>query len=238
MRVVKFVVLSAFLSFFSLGLGAQGREIAVSAGGNVPMYDDTGSDAMLGVDYSWFKRSGLGFRAGLQWTESFADIDNSFGMPIAVVYRTHTLDSSQRLLNGAIGAADAAWYGDSFLGVIGAFLVNLISDFDFFAGVTPGYTAGASSFPSRELFAGGWEEDWTEKRRDFSLSLDAGFSLNYRIWRFRLKLVPAFHYNLVGNAVYRYQEVLDTADGPEVVASEYKPLRWVFTFNGSLAFAF
>ncbi len=238
MRIIRFLLLAAFVSCSFIPAGAQGREVAFSAGVNVPMYKGAGNDLMLGMDYSWFRRSGLGFRAGIQWTESISNVDDSFGVPLAVVYRTISIDTPERLAGGFAGAADAVWSGNSGLGVVGAFLLGLISDFEFFAGVTPGYTAGSSSLPSRDYFAGGWQEDWTEKYRDFFFSLDAGFSLNYRIWRFRLKLMPAFHYNLIGNCASRYMEAHDGSDGPVVTADESRPLRWFFTFNGALAYSF
>ena len=123
-------------------------------------------------------------------------------------------------------------------GIIGAFLVNLFSDVEFFAGVTPGYIAGASERPKRTSWGTSmpyWEDTWVEKKNAFSLDLDAGVTLNYSIWRFDLKLTPAFHYNLTGNYL---QHVDSGENGPEVLKSTTTPLRWFFTLNGGLSFRF
>lgn len=36
----------------------------------------------------------------------------------------------------------------------------------------------------------------------FTLSADAGFDVIFRFWRFDIKVMPAFHYNITNN--YRY----------------------------------
>ena len=80
-----------------------------------------------------------------------------------------------------------------------------------------------------------WEDTWVEKKNAFSLTLDAGITLNYSIWRFDLKLTPAFHYNLTNNYLYH---VDSGENGPEVLKSTTTPLRWFFTLNGGLSFRF
>ena len=74
------------------------------------------------------------------------------------------------------------------------FLMSLFSDMEFFAGLTPGYVAGSSSTPSKSAWGDYWQHHattWTEKGSAFSLSIDAGMCLNYSIWRFDIKLMPA-----------------------------------------------
>ena len=122
-------------------------------------------------------------------------------------------------------------------GIIGGFLLNLFSDMEFFAGMTPGYIAGASEMPvnaSEMMSRPYWEDVWVEKKNAFSLNLDAGMTLNYSIWRFDLKLTPAFHYNLTGN----YLHHVAAYEAGKAVKETMTPLRWFFTLNGGLSFRF
>ena len=224
---------------------AQTRDIGLQVGLNVPMSDKSmiGSDMMLGVSYGQFHYNGLGFRAGFQYAASTANINDVFGVPVAFAYRTKSKSAQERFETGAIGARDAMVYRHPYgsgnaMGFLGGFLVNLFSDMEFFAGVTPGYIAGASERPGRTSWGTAmpyWEDTWVEKKNAFSLTLDAGMTLNYSIWRFDLKLTPAFHYNLTGNYL---QHVDSGENGPEVLKSTTTPLRWFFTLNGGLSFRF
>ena len=244
MRISKLII--AFTAILlTVSATAQTKDISLLAGVNVPMYKGTGTDAMLGVSYGQFFGNGLGFRTGVQWTQTVAEIDNSFGVPIAFAYRTPSRTAKERLRSGAAGARDAVeyWgpYGnaeDTSRGLLAGFLMNLISDVEFYAGVTPGYVAGSSTTASREAWGPNWEfrrEVWMEKKTPLSLSLDAGMCINYSIWRFDIKLMPAFHYNLTDNYV-RHSTLYDTMAGSQ--KEDVTPLRWFFTLNGGLAFRF
>ena len=210
----KLIFIFALLAFSGKAV-AQSRDIGLQVGLNVPMAQNVriGSDLMMGVSYGQFYYNGLGFRTGFQYAASTANINDVFGVPVAFAYRTHSKSAGERLESGAAGAWNQMMYRGTHrsdaTGVLGGFLLNLFSDMEFFAGATPGYIAGASSLE-------------VEKRHDFSLTLDAGMSLNYSIWRFDLKLTPAVHYNLTNN--YLYQTTT--------------PLRWFFTLNGGLSFRF
>ena len=48
--------------------------------------------------------------------------------------------------------------------------------------------------------------------------------------------MPAFHYNITNNYRYHIQEGIRGSD--EVLRSSVKPIKWLFTFNGGLAFRF
>ena len=224
---------------------AQSRDIGLQVGLNVPVSEKVmiGSDMMLGVSYGQFYYNGLGFRTGFQYAASTADINDVFGVPVAFAYRTHSRSAQERLETGVVGARDAVVYrhpyGSGSVGdFLGGFLVNLFSDMEFFAGMTPGYIAGTSETPGKTSWGTSrqyWEDTWVEKKHAFSLTLDAGMTLNYSIWRFDLKLTPAFHYNLTGNYLYH----IDSGEnGPDVLRSTTIPLRWFFTLNGGLAFRF
>lgn len=212
---------------------AQSRDIGLQVGVNVPVSQTVGigSDMMLGVSYGQFHYNGLGFRAGFQYAASTASINDVFGVPVAFAYRTRSKSAQERFESGIIGAWNAG-------GFLAGFLVNLFSDMEFFAGMTPGYIAGASERPGRSSWGTSrpyWEDTWVEKKNAFSLTLDAGMALNYSIWRFDLKLTPAFHYNLTNNYLYH---VDSGGNGPEVLKSTTTPLRWFFTLGGGLAFRF
>ena len=241
---MKLIFMGALLALYANAF-AQSRDIGLQVGINVPMSDKSmiGSDLMLGVNYGQFNYRGFGFRTGFQYAASTANINDVFGVPVAFAYRTRSKSARERFESGAIGAREAMVYrhpyGNGDAGdFLGGFLVNLFSDREFFAGVTPGYIAGASETPAKasEMMPRPyWEDVWVEKKNAFSLTLDAGMTLNYSLWRFDLKLTPAFHYNLTGNYLYH---VDSGENGPEVLKSTTTPLRWFFTLNGGLSFRF
>ena len=236
----RFLLLAASVCLLCNNAFAQTQDVSLQVGLNLPMTKSgIGSDVMFGVNYGRFHYNGLGFRAGFQYAASTADIDDVFGLPVAFAYRTSSKSAGERLQTGASGAKDALIYRDGDLSdLLGGFLLNLFSDMEFFAGVTPGYIAGRSEDPSTASWGDKWqywETSMVEKRRDFSLTLDAGFSLNYSIWRFDLKFTPAVHYNLTGNYVYH---VTSGSGGAEAMKRMKYPLRWFFTLNGGLAFRF
>lgn len=221
---------------------AQTSDISVSAGVNVPIYKDIESDATLNVTYGRFNNKGYGFRIGARWNLSTADIDHSIGIPIAFGFRTRTYNTSERIESGVTGAMDAMKYGhysneNNVKNAAGGFLMNLFSDMEFFIGLTPGYVAGTSSFASKNSWGDSWqywEEVWTEKKNSFSLSADAGMCLNYCIWKFDIKIMPAFHYYITENyIIHRLSGEDDT-----IYKRTDKPLRWFFSLNGGLAFRF
>ena len=193
---------------------------------------------MFGVSYGQFYYNGLGFRTGVQYAASTADINDVVGIPVAFAYRTRPKSTEERFQTGAVGARDALISrrpynrgGSDAAGFLGGFLLNLF-------GVTPGYIAGSSETPSNDSWKTArphWQDTWVEKKRDFSLTLDAGMSLNYSIWRFDLKLTPAIHYHLTDNYVYHLSS---GENGPEIRQDRTTPIRWIFTLNGGIAFRF
>ena len=220
---------------------AQSRDIGLQVGINVPVSQTVriGSDMMLGVSYGQFYYNGLGFRTGVQYAASMASINDVIGVPLAFAYRTRSRSAEERFQAGATGARDAMVYrhpygsSEKAASFLGGFLLNLFSEAEFFAGVTPGYIIGPSETPSKAVGTSRWSDTWVEKKHAFSLSLDAGSTLNYSIWRFDLKLTPAIHYNLTNNYIYH----LSSGEKGEVV-DRTTPLRWFFTLNGGIAFRF
>jgi len=245
-RYVITICLIACLSFGTLCAQNKPKsyndEIGFTVGVNVPMYNGIESDATIGLSYGHFYYNGLGFRTGLQYTPSVSDIDNAFGIPLAFAYRTGARSSQDRFESGLYGAANSAYwdvygYGDVKAGdIISSFLLSLISNVEFTAGITPGYIAGNTSSVGTAFFPDGdYVKDWTERNNRFSLSLDAGANLNYSIWRFDIKLMPSFHYLLTDNYTHHKIHGNDYATGTKETS---QPIKWFFTFSGGLTFRF
>ena len=219
----------------------ENDEIIATVGVNVPMYKSMESDVIVGLHYGHYYPNGVGFRAGFQYIPTVVEIDNSFSVPLAVTYRTGSRSRSTKLTAAAHGVAGTQVYDEEDVLKYGLvnFLMNLFDRLEFHAGLTLGYVAGKSReiYPSYHYSGlGYWEKTWTEKPSSFSLSADAGFDISFRIWRFDLKLMPAFHYNITNNYRYHIQEGVRGSD--EVLRTTVKPIKWFFTFNGGLAFRF
>ena len=237
------IILSTILS--AIPLSAQkpleNEEIFATVGVNVPMYKNMESDVVVGLHYGHYYPNGVGFRTGFQYIPTVVEIDNSFSVPLAVTYRTCSRTASAKLNSAAHGIARTQVYdGDNTLkyGLV-TVLMNLFDRIEFHAGMTPGYIAGKSRdmYPSYHYSSMGyWEKTWTEKPSSLSLSADAGLNICFRIWRFDLKLMPTFHYNITDNYRYHIQE--GVRDSDEVLGTTIKPIKWFFTFNGGLAFRF
>ena len=223
-------------------------DIGFYAGAYIPMYNGQESDVVFGITYAHFYSNGIGYRTGFQLASRVAEVDNAFGIPIAFAYRTRSRDSSSRARSGVEAAGTSFGYdvimGNSrpLQGAFAAFLVNLFSNVEFHAGLTPGYISGESS-PVSTAYSG-WnymdvDRTWTERNGRFSLSLDAGTCFNYRIWRFDLKLSPALHYNLTKNYIFNTESIrFENGSDVGVITSSVQPLRWFFSLTGGLSYKF
>ena len=240
---MKRLIIIVSVIFATIPLCAQkaveNDAVFVTVGANVPMYKNIEGDVVLGLHYAHYYPNGVGFRTGFQYTPTVVDIDNSFNLPLAISYRTGSRSRSQKLTSAAYGVARTHISDDNDLKYgVASFLMNLFDRLEFHAGLTPGYVAGKSRelYPSYHSSMDYWKKTWTEKPSSFALSADAGFDVNFRIWRFDLKLMPAFHYNITNNYRYHIQEGIRGSD--EVIRTTVKPIKWFFTFNGGLAFRF
>ena len=242
MKRLQIIILAIFVT---IPLCAQkpleNDEIFATVGVNVPMYKIMESDVVVGLHYGHYYPNGVGFRTGFQYIPTVVDIDNSISLPLAVTYRTVSRTTSAKLTSAAYGAARTQGYDgeNAFKYGLVSFLMNLFDRLEFHVGLTPGYVAGKSReiYPSYHYSGlGYWEKTWTEKPSSFSLSADAGFDISFRIWRFDLKLMPVFHYNITNNYIYHIQKGIRGSD--EVIRTTVKPIKWFFTFNGGLAFRF
>ena len=242
MKRLQIIVLAIFVT---IPLCAQkpleNDEVFVTVGANVPMYKNINGDVVVELHYGHYYPNGIGFRTGFQYSPTVVDIDNSFSVPLAFTYRTGSRSTSQKLISAAYGVARIQDFDgeNAFKYGFASFLMNLFDRLEFHAGLTPGYVAGKSReiYPSyHHSGLGYWEKTWTEKPSSFSLSADAGFDISFRIWRFDLKLMPAFHYNITNNYIYHSLKGAEGSD--DIISSSVKPIRWFFTFKGGLAFRF
>ena len=147
---MKRIFLVVFLYLISFNSFGQQHDISISVGTYVPMYKGVQSDAVTTLSYGQFYKHNIGFRAGLKWNPYILNINNAFGVPVAFVYKTNTTSSADRFNSGIISATESAKYpysnsANQINNFFTAFLINLFSDMEFFAGLTPGYTAGAAS---------------------------------------------------------------------------------------------
>lgn len=191
---------------------------------------DFGSEVSYGLTYGHFSYSGIGYRVGFQYVPSLANIDDSFGFPIAFVYRTPDRSSRERLTSAAYGAA-YSMVTNPYRGVDGflsSIFVNLFSRAELSVGVTPGFVAGEAD---NGITDSGEGESWVEKNSSFLMSIDAGAGFNYRIWRFDLKIMPAFHYLITDN----YVSCTSSLYGSD---RKEDTLHWLFTLNVGLAYKF
>ena len=223
-------------------------DVGFYAGVYDPMYKGEEADAVFGITYAHFYSNGIGYRTGFQLASRVAEVDNAFGIPVAFAYRTRSRDSSGRVRRGVEAAGTTfgydviMGYSKPLQGAFAAFLANLFSNVEFQAGLTPGYISGESSPVSTAGWGPGYrnvDRTWTERNGRFLLTLDAGTCFNYRIWRFDLKLSPAFHYNLTRNYVLHTESVrFENGSDEEITTSSAQPLRWFFSLTGGLSFKF
>ena len=221
----------------------QIRDISLLAGVNLPIYSEVQGGGMYEANYGQFSSSGFGFRGGVQWIPEVAGVENGVGIPLAFAYRTRTRSTQQRLSSALVGAMDGAdrLYGssdDRAGGVLGGLLMNLFSDMEFFAGITPRYTTGPSGSVSHATWGDSWQywkDQWTGKKRNASMTIDAGMRVNYSIWRFDIAIVPALHYDPTSQLV-SYSQIGE--DGVGVTSSSEQPLNWYFTLSAGFAYRF
>jgi len=246
-KLLAIALITACLSSVSAYAGGPDprtltKSCEITVGAYVPMYDGIEADAYVGFNYTSYRPSGIGFKYGIQYSPSVVDLANVVGAPVAFTYRTRERSTSERLMSGAYGAADAlwhdVWYQRDGIGssMIAAALASLFSGAEYYVGVTPGVIFEAG------MDHGSWNENynWTERSFPLSLSLDAGMNLNYAIWRFDLKIMPAFHYNLTGN--YKVHHVTtdyyDQYTDTYYTSEEVRRARWFFSIGAGLSFRF
>lgn len=243
---------------------AQRRDISVLAGTDFVMKKGVSGSCnspYLTINYGQFSDKGFGFRAGVKWNSEYAGCGDVLGVPVSFVYKT---PSKERWQNpGLLGSAFDGYpsrpidvqylydeyekdcFGQAVVVTLMSIFVEAISNAEAFVGVTPGVvtrTYDPEPFSAYPGLQDGWDgteyticHSWVDKKSDFMATLDAGVCVNIGIWKFDLKLMPAFHYDLTGNFVWH--EGIERA-GVNELSVYHRPISWYFSFGLGLAYRF
>ena len=255
MKRVLFVVLEMFLLSVSVAAAqtsvpltrgasrnnpsAYGQEAGLSVGILGVAHSQIGADVLLGADYAHYYWNGLGWRAGLQYSSEYSDIDDFVGMPVALAWRSG-LRTPGKSFYSASESLGYYLYSEpaGFSDLLVTFLLNLFSRFEVFGGVTPGYLFGGSDISRsdyRNSEGAAFEEDGIRVASPFYLSADLGFALSYRIGRFNLRLSPVVHY-IVTDSFRRWHRFESDSMPPSSLTD--KPLSWAVSAQAGLYYMF
>lgn len=252
MKMNKTILIAVALLCSAATMSAQtttlpkNDRISLTVGQNIPISNSADGDIVLNLNYSHTYQNGFGLKGGFQYSPSVADVDNAFGLPLAATYRTKSRQSKDRLYSGIQGVEgtmswNSRYYDNSFRDILCSFLVNLFSDVEFSAGLTPGYIAGKSSVPGIGIWANGsdvsWKRHWTELVSPVSLTADLGITLNYSIGRVELYFTPVYHYSITGNYRIHVESGFGSTDSIPLSRNTHF-LRSFATISGGLAFRF
>ena len=69
----------------------------------------SGADMAIQLDYRHFWRSGLGLSSGIVFSPEYQNLDNTFGIPVALVWRTGEPRGRGRLDRGLNAAGSSSW---------------------------------------------------------------------------------------------------------------------------------
>jgi len=215
-------------------------DIGVFYEANIPLENHQNLQNAFGVRYASFSDKGRGFSLGLKMAPGFLGIGKHVSTPLAFVYRTRHRSAEERVTSTVYSAAGTAitsalFRSRSFLrDILYAIAAGMFSRAEFSVGLTPGYLSGGGSraLDRDDKYYYG-QYNYMEKHHSFTLSLDAGATLCYQIWRMDLKLNSGIHYFLTDN--FRYNHI-GSFDGQ---TSEHStPTRWFATFGLGLAYRF
>jgi len=245
-----FVVI--LLSVICSGAFAQRKNVTCLWGRSIPLNSEAESGDLFTIEYTQYSLNNLGLRVGFQYSPQLAGVNNYYGFPLALSFRTISLvgEDPRRVTGGDV--LDAVIWGGLDDGVEGmvasgvfmglaSILTNVFSDFymDFYGGITPGFIAGPACGPSNELtitpVSRIQEKSYTKCNQPFSLALEAGLGLNFSIWRFDCKIRPGFRYHPLDNyAVHRTTTDLDAGRTTTSVTH----VSWFFNMNFGIGFRF
>jgi hypothetical protein len=185
------------------------QEFSLQVGLYTPLKGDTrGGTVCYALDYASYGLSNFGFHVGLLYLPEIQGVSNMKGIPLGAIWRSK-LRGSERLGENWSYAAVSAMQNPEH--PLMAFLLVLLPQrYEINAGFTPGYIFGKSysSLTSASWIDNGAPyQSGVHKRYAFTTTFDVGFALNYRIWRFFLKLHPQYHYFLTDNFRYTAYQV-------------------------------
>ena len=240
MKRIIAVVIAAFLALSTVSAqykpaspawnpAASFRDFRVGIGFRIPMGCSSAS-AGVGYDFSYgsFSPSGLGWRAGLLYMSENMDISGHIGFPLAFAYRSGLRNTS--LLGAGMNVAGGAIY-DGIYGrtptresMLIDFLAGLFSRSELAVGITPGFITGNAS-PESEIEFGS----------RFFVTIDATYTVMWRLGHINFCLAPGIHYYLTNNFKEVDSEYTDVAG---VAVREMSTVHWQFALSASLGYSF
>ena len=221
------------------------NDIGFTVGTNIPLSSDIMSDVELSLTYAKFFHSGMGVRASVAYSPTFAEIDNVVSLPLKFIYKT-SAKSNKKKVNDAINSVAYSIYNDvynyndvSIESAFFNFFYNLFNNAEFMVGLSPTYIMGNSGVPRTTLLGANnntkWYCDWTEKKSSFTFSIDAGVAFNFRVWRFDLKVNPIMKFFPINTLVWN-TGTFTKNDG--MIYHRWLNVNWVLNINGGLVFKF
>jgi len=226
------------------------KEAKMEFGVQGPLKGSYDMEPTLTFSYASFRPNGFGWRAGVQYMPLYMETDNFLAFPISVAWRTRSLSNKERVQNAAASAGFTLmdWFWDWVWGwedaddllprMLAAVAFGLFSRGEFSLGITPGLVMGdenlyeSSDFPTSSQLQ--YERSGVHKGSSAYLTLDAAYTMSWRIWRFNLNLTPGFHYNVI--RTFRDYSCRQYVSYPTEVSS--KPIRWMFSVNGGVSWMF
>ena len=225
------------------------QDIQFTAGVRIPIdkYGGSASGEIMSLTYGRNLGKGFGARGGVQWMFENMDIEDYLGIPLSVSWSSGRRTFKQSLESGLENALYSSYHDKYYYNsdpdngtVIGSFFTGLFNRFEFFAGLTPGYIFGPKETSHGESSSGGsgmTTEHYSYIKNRLCLTADAGLGLSLNVWRFKLSIIPSFHYYITDN----YREVRikrHTHDGSTDVSTSDKARSWQFAIQGGLSFSF
>ena len=248
----KLLVVLALVSLtgsaaFAQRVHSDNQDFKFTAGVRIPLKNTSAnSGEVMSLTYGKYNDKGFGVRGGVQWMFENMDINDYLGIPLSVSWSNGKRTSfKESIRQGANNAAYGAYHNKSYFGtnpdagtILGSFFAGFFNRIEFFAGLTPGYIFGHREESHGFSYIGQQEiEHYVYIKNRFSLTADAGLDLSLNLWRFRLSVIPSFHYFITDN----YREVSIsriTHDGSTDTYTSDKAHPWQFAIQGGLSFSF
>ena len=206
------------------------RELTVGGGLHAPREGvDFGSTECYVVDYAVYGYDGIGFHGGLKYIPEIRGISDCFEAPLKIAWRSPLHGRSRWRERGPEAAASTIENRGNPLPAL--LLLLLPQRIEFNAGITPGYIFDDRHIrraSSPWINGGEWYERGVLKKHAYSMSLDIGIKLTYRVRRFVLSMAPEFHYYVTDN-FRTYSSLTDESANPG---------HCFFSLTGGLGFMF
>lgn len=207
------------------------RELTAGVGLHAPLKGDNfgNTESCYVLDYAVYGYSGIGFHGGLKYIPEIRGISDCFEVPIKIAWRSPLRGRNRWREQWPEAVASTIENRGNPLPAL--LLLLLPQRIEFNAGITPGYIFGSRHIhqaSSTWINNGAWYDEGVLKKRAYSMSLDIGIKLSYRIRRFVLSAAPQFHYYITDN-FRTYSSLTDESVNPG---------HCFFSLTGGLGFMF